>query len=72
MPLPLHPRLLAGRLAEELGQLSVRLERLENEVASQRAGYNSAVEFYNTRITQFPNSLLARLGRLTQLPFMRS
>jgi len=64
-----HPELDA---AEELGQLSVRLERLENEVASQRAGYNSAVEFYNTRITQFPNSLLARLGRLTQLPFMRS
>jgi hypothetical protein len=50
--------------------LATRMSALETEVAMMRAGYNDAVEYYNTRINTFPDLLLARLGKLTALQLL--
>ena len=46
------------------------LVKLENEVAMIRVGFNDAVEYYNTRIQQFPDTMLAKLGRFKRLTLL--
>ena len=40
--------------------LQKRITEIENLIADRREHYNSSVTLYNTRITQFPNLLVAR------------
>ncbi|MFL0797850.1 MAG: LemA family protein [Cellvibrionaceae bacterium] len=42
-----------------LQDLQGRMIKLENEIAMIRKGFNDSVELYNTRVTQFPDNLLA-------------
>ncbi len=49
--------------------LTETLKGLENEIALMRAGYNDAVELYNTRIQSFPDVLLATLFKFNRMPF---
>ena len=44
-----------------------QLVALEDEIALMRAGYNDAVTQYNTRISVFPDVLLAKIGRFTPM-----
>jgi hypothetical protein len=55
---------------ESLQMLHKSLIKLENEIAMIRAGLNDAVEYYNTRILQFPDVLLAKLGRFKRLSLL--
>ncbi len=45
---------------EPLSILTQELTHCENEIAFMSAGYNDAVETYNTRIASFPDILLAK------------
>lgn len=46
------------------------LTALENEIALIREGFNDAVAYYNTRIQQFPDIVLAKLGRFKRLSLL--
>ncbi|KAB7627803.1 LemA family protein [Alkalilimnicola sp. S0819] len=59
-----YPELKAD---EGLRRLMRSLSRLEQEVAAMRAGYFNAQERYDTRRTQFPEVLIARLFRFGNL-----
>ena len=47
-----------------------QLIALEDEIAFMRVGYNDAVTQYNTRISVFPDSLLANIGKLQPMDLL--
>src|SRR3954452_18174402 len=54
-----YPNLKA---TENFQQLSRNLSELEDEIQASRRIYNSNVQSYNTRIQQFPGSIIANQG----------
>ena len=57
------------RATENFQQLQRQLSELEDEIQASRRIYNSNVQQYNTRIQQFPGSLIANQGGFTAKPF---
>ncbi len=49
-----------------------KIKDLEDEIALMRAGYNHAVEIYNTRIQSFPEFILAKAFKFAPMPFFHS
>jgi LemA protein len=49
------------RATENFRDLQSQLEGMENRIAVARKDFGDAVQAYNTRITQFPGNILARL-----------
>ena len=50
------------RATENFQQLQRNLSELEDEIQAARRIYNSNVQSYNTKIQQFPNSVIANQG----------
>jgi LemA protein len=50
------------RATENFQQLQRQLSELEDEIQASRRIYNSNVQAYNTRIQQFPGSIVANQG----------
>jgi LemA protein len=57
------------RATENFQQLQRQLSELEDEIQASRRIYNSNVQQYNTRIQQFPGSIIANQGGFTAKPF---
>jgi LemA protein len=57
------------RATENFQQLQRQLTELEDEIQASRRIYNSNVQQYNTRIQQFPGSIIANQGGFTAKPF---
>jgi LemA protein len=57
------------RATENFQQLQRSLSELEDEIQASRRIYNSNVQQYNTRIQQFPWSIIANQGGFTAKPF---
>jgi LemA protein len=57
------------RATENFQQLQRQLSELEDEIQASRRIYNSNVQQYNTRIQQFPWSVIANQGGFTAKPF---
>jgi LemA protein len=57
------------RATENFQQLSRNLSELEDEIQASRRIYNSNVQAYNTRIQQFPASIVAGQGNFTPREF---
>jgi LemA protein len=57
------------RATENFQQLQRQLSELEDEIQASRRIYNSNVQSYNTRIQQFPGSIIANQGGFTAKPF---
>jgi LemA protein len=57
------------RATENFQQLQRQLSELEDEIQASRRIYNSNVQQYNTRIQQFPWSMIANQGGFTAKPF---
>src|SRR3954469_17126863 len=57
------------RATENFQQLQRQLSELEDEIQASRRIYNSNVQQYNTRIQQFPWSIIANRGGFTAKPF---
>ena len=57
------------RATENFQQLQRSLSELEDEIQASRRIYNSNVQQYNTRIQQFPGSIIADRGSFTAKPF---
>jgi len=57
------------RATENFQQLSRNLSELEDEIQASRRIYNSNVQSYNTRIQQFPASIIANQGGFEEKPF---
>src|SRR5258708_24052890 len=57
------------RATENFQQLQRNLSELEDEIQASRRIYNSNVQTYNTRIQQFPGSIIANQGGFTAKPF---
>jgi LemA protein len=57
------------RATENFQQLQRQLSELEDEIQASRRIYNSNVQQYNTRIQQFPASIIANQGSFTAKPF---
>jgi LemA protein len=57
------------RATENFQQLQRQLSELEDEIQASRRIYNSNVQQYNTRIQQFPWSIIANQGGFTAKPF---
>ncbi len=57
------------RATENFQQLQSQLSELEDEIQAARRIYNSNVQSYNTRIQQFPGSIIAGRGGFTAKPF---
>src|SRR3954447_365059 len=57
------------RATENFQQLQRNLSELEDEIQASRRIYNSNVQTYNTRIQQFPGSIIANQGGSTAKPF---
>src|SRR6267142_2755035 len=53
------------RATENFQQLQRQLSELEDEIQASRRIYNSNVQQYNTRIQQFPGSIIANQGGFT-------
>src|ERR1700751_4936695 len=53
------------RATENFQQLQRQLSELEDEIQASRRIYNSNVQQYNTRIQQFPGSIIANQGNFT-------
>jgi LemA protein len=49
--------------------LQRNLSELEDEIQASRRIYNSNVQSYNTKIQQFPASIVANQGGFTAKPF---
>lgn len=56
-----YPELKANT---QFNNLSKQLEQLEHEIAQSRKYYNAKVKLYNTKIEQFPSSIVAGRMRL--------
>jgi LemA protein len=50
------------RASENMQQLQEELTGTENKIAFSRQYYNDVVTAYNTKIQQFPSSILANMG----------
>ena len=57
------------RATENFQQLQRQLSELEDEIQASRRIYNSNVQQYNTRIQQFPWSIIANQGGFTAKTF---
>jgi LemA protein len=57
------------RATENFQQLQRQLSQLEDEIQASRRIYNSNVQLYNTRIQQWPWSIIANQGGFTAKPF---
>jgi LemA protein len=57
------------RATENFQQLQRNLSELEDEIQASRRIYNSNVQQYNTRIQQWPWSIIANQGGFTAKPF---
>ncbi|MCO5316708.1 MAG: LemA family protein [Solirubrobacterales bacterium] len=57
------------RATENFQQLSRNLSELEDEIQASRRIYNSNVQSYNTKIQQFPTSIVANQGNFTDKEF---
>jgi LemA protein len=57
------------RATENFQQLQRNLSELEDEIQASRRIYNSNVQQYNTRIQQWPWSIIAKQGGFTDKPF---
>src|SRR5882757_3504617 len=57
------------RATENFQQLQRQLSELEDEIQASRRIYNSNVQSYNTRIQQFPGSIIANQGGFTAKAF---
>jgi LemA protein len=57
------------RATENFQQLQRQLSELEDEIQASRRIYNSNVQQYNTRIQQFPGSMIANQGGFTAKAF---
>jgi len=57
------------RATENFQQLQRQLSELEDEIQASRRIYNSNVQQYNTRIQQWPWSIIANQGGFTAKPF---
>jgi len=53
------------RATENFQQLSRNLSELEDEIQASRRIYNSNTQAYNTKIQQFPASIVANQGGFT-------
>ena len=59
------------RATENFQQLQRNLSELEDEIQASRRIYNSNVQSYNTRIQQFPGSIIANQGGFTAKRLLR-
>jgi LemA protein len=57
------------KATENFQQLSRNLSELEDEIQASRRIYNSNVQAYNTKIQQFPASVVANQGGFTAKEF---
>jgi LemA protein len=57
------------RATENFQQLQQQLSELEDEIQASRRIYNSNVQSYNTKIQQFPMSIVASQGGFTDREF---
>jgi LemA protein len=57
------------RATENFQQLQQQLSELEDEIQASRRIYNSNVQSYNTKIQQFPMSIVAKQGGFTDREF---
>lgn len=57
------------RATENFQQLSRNLSELEDEIQASRRIYNSNVQSFNTKIQQFPNSIVANQSGFTDKEF---
>ena len=57
------------RATENFQQLQQQLSELEDEIQASRRIYNSNVQSYNTKIQQFPMSIVANQGGFTEKEF---
>jgi LemA protein len=57
------------RATENFQQLQRQLSELEDEIQASRRIYNSNVQNYNTKIQQFPTSVIANQGGFEAKPF---
>jgi LemA protein len=57
------------RATENFQQLQAQLSELEDEIQASRRIYNSNVQSYNTKIQQFPMSIVASQGGFTDREF---
>jgi LemA protein len=57
------------RATENFQQLTRNLAELEDEIQASRRIYNSNVQAYNTKIQQFPASIVANQGDFTEREF---
>jgi LemA protein len=57
------------RATENFQQLQQQLSELEDEIQASRRIYNSNVQSYNTKIQQFPVSIVANQGNFTDREF---
>src|SRR5688572_16581705 len=57
------------RATENFQQLQRQLSELEDEIQASRRIYNSNVQSYNTKIQQFPMSIVASQGGFTDKEF---
>src|ERR687888_2191664 len=57
------------RATENFQQLQRQLSELEDEIQASRRIYNSNVQMYNTRIQQWPASIIANQGGFTAKTF---
>lgn len=57
------------KATENFQQLSRNLSELEDEIQASRRIYNSNVQSYNTKIQQFPASIVASQGSFTDKEF---
>jgi LemA protein len=57
------------RATENFQQLQRQLSELEDEIQASRRIYNSNVQSYNTKIQQFPTSIIANQGGFTARQF---
>jgi LemA protein len=57
------------RTTENFQKLQNSLSELEDEIQASRRIYNSNVQAYNTRIQQFPMSIIAKQGGFTAKEF---
>ena len=57
------------RATENFQQLQNQLSELEDEIQAARRIYNSNVQSYNTKIQQFPMSIVAKQGGFTDREF---
>jgi LemA protein len=57
------------RATENFQQLQNQLSELEDEIQASRRIYNSNVQSYNTKIQQFPASIVANQGGFTAREF---